>query len=75
MSMPATKNRTTVRKEASPVTLRLVRAGVQVAFAASDELGAAIAERLFTSPRRYDRPERERVLLARARPFEESRSS
>lgn len=72
------KNSTTVRsasgsssaKKPSASTLRLVRAGLQTAFALSDGLGASLAERLFTSPRRHDRPERERVVLATGRPFE-----
>jgi hypothetical protein len=66
-------HRTTVRKKTdpqpSPTKLRLARAAVQAAFAMSDELGAALCERLFTSPRRHPRPDRERVVLADARPF------
>lgn len=58
---------TTVR---SASTLRLVRAGLQTAYAFSDGLGASLAERLFTSPRRYDRPARECAILATGRPFE-----
>ena len=75
--LDTSKNSTTVRsgsagikKASSPSTLRLVRAGVQTAFALSDGLGASLAERLFTSPRRYARPERERTILATGRPFE-----
>lgn len=76
--LDTSKNSTTVRsssssssaKKPSLSTLRLVRAGLQTAFALSDGLGASLAERLFTSPRRYDRPERERLILATGRPFE-----
>ncbi len=63
----SSKKSTTVR---SASTLRLVRAGLQTAYAVSDGLGASLAERLFTSPRRYDRPARERAVLATGRPFE-----
>lgn len=56
-------------KQPSASTLRWVRAGLQTAFALSDGLGASLAERLFTSPRRYDRPNRERAILATGRPF------
>nr|HEX4313890.1 alpha/beta fold hydrolase [Kofleriaceae bacterium] len=70
MTRDASQNSTIVRNQASATAMRLVRAGVQVAFAVSDDLGSAVAEKLFTSPRRYERPERERVTLARARPFE-----
>ncbi len=70
----STPSRTTVRKrdagQPSQTTLRLARAALQTAFAVSDELGASLAERLFTSPRRHARPERERGVLAAARPFE-----
>ncbi|HET9992064.1 MAG TPA: hypothetical protein VFQ65_26220, partial [Kofleriaceae bacterium] len=41
--------------------LRLARAAVQTAFVVSDELGITVAERLFTTPRRHARPERERA--------------
>lgn len=76
--LDTSKNSTTVRSSSSSsstkkpglATLRLVRAGLQTAFALSDGLGASLAERLFTSPRRYDRPERERTILATGRPFE-----
>jgi len=49
--------------------LRLARAALQTAFAVSDGLGSALAERLFTSPRRHPRPDRERLFLATGRPF------
>lgn len=73
--LDTSKNSTTVRsssavKKPSPSALRLVRAGLQTAFALSDGLGASLAERLFTSPRRYARPDRERTILATGRPFE-----
>ncbi len=61
------KNSTTVRSETQ---LRLARAALQTAFAVSDGLGSVVAERLFTSPRRYPRPPRERAFLATGRPFE-----
>jgi pimeloyl-ACP methyl ester carboxylesterase len=65
------KNSTTVRSAApSTGALRLARAALQAAFALSDGLGATLAERLFTSPRRFARPERERTILATGRPFE-----
>jgi len=50
--------------------LRLVRDGLQTVFAISDGLVASLAERLLTSPRRFERPGRERAVLATARPFE-----
>jgi predicted alpha/beta hydrolase family esterase len=55
------KNSTTVRSE---TRLRLARAALQTAFIVSDELGASLAERLFTTPRRHRRPEKERAVLA-----------
>lgn len=61
------KNSTTVR---SPASLRLARAALQTAFAFSNGLGGSLAERLFTSPRRYDRPDRERAILMSGRSFE-----
>jgi pimeloyl-ACP methyl ester carboxylesterase len=63
----SSKNSTTVR---SPISLRLARAALQTAFAFSDGLGGSLAERLFTSPRRFQRPDRERAFLASGRPFE-----
>src|SRR5258706_3425003 len=58
------KNRTTVR---SPKTVRLARAALQTAFVVSEELGTSLAERLFITPRRHARPQRERDVLATAR--------
>lgn len=48
-------------------TVRLTKAALQTAFVVSEDLGATLAERLFTSPRRHARPERERAVLASAR--------
>jgi pimeloyl-ACP methyl ester carboxylesterase len=50
--------------------LRLTRAALQTAFVVSEDLGASFAERLFTSPRRYPRPDRERRWLATGRRFD-----
>lgn len=55
------KNSTTVRSETA---VRLTRAALQAAFLVSESAGASLAERLFTTPRRYARPERERAVLA-----------
>jgi hypothetical protein len=65
-SSTTTKNRTTVR---SPMSVRLVRAALQTAFALSDAAGATLAERLFTSPRRHPRPPREQLALATGHRF------
>lgn len=62
----AFKNSTTVRSEN---LVRLTKAALQAAYIVSDDLGTGFAERLFTSPRRYVRPERERAVLAAGRPF------
>lgn len=62
----SSKNSTIVRSETA---IRLTRAALQTAFVVSEQLGASIAERLFTTPRHYARPERERAVLASARPF------
>jgi pimeloyl-ACP methyl ester carboxylesterase len=66
-SSSTSQNSTTVR---SLRKVRLARAALQAAYVLSEDLGTSIAERLFTSPRRYARPDRERDLLKRARPFE-----
>jgi pimeloyl-ACP methyl ester carboxylesterase len=58
------KKRTTVR---SKNAVRLTKAALQTAFVVSEDLGTSFAERLFTSPRRHARPERERTVLATAR--------
>lgn len=64
MHSSAHKNRTIVR---SRNTVRLTRAALQTAYVLSDELGTSFAERLFTTPRRHTRPDRERAVLATAR--------
>lgn len=61
MSSGARRNSTTVR---SQTAVRLTKAALQAAFVLSDELGTSFAERLFTTPRRHPRPERERGILA-----------
>lgn len=58
---------TTVR---SKKVTRLARAALHAAYLLSEDLGAGLAERLFTSPRRFRRPVREREVLATGRPFE-----
>jgi alpha-beta hydrolase superfamily lysophospholipase len=60
------KNSTVVR---SQTALRLARAALQAAYVVSDDLGTGLAERLFTSPRRHRRPDREREVLATGVPF------
>ncbi|MGE0550317.1 MAG: alpha/beta hydrolase [Kofleriaceae bacterium] len=68
------KNRTIVRSDFS---LSVARRAVQLAYFLSDDLGTGLAERLFTTPRRFDRPGRERDLLSTAHAFtiEVARSS
>jgi predicted alpha/beta hydrolase family esterase len=66
VTLSSNRNSTTVRSETA---IRLTRAALQTAFLVSDQLGVGFAERLFTSPRRFERPDRERTLLASARPF------
>jgi hypothetical protein len=66
LSSSSTEKRTTVRSEKA---VRLARAALQAAYLVSEHLGAGLAERLFTTPRRFDRPARERALLATGRPF------
>jgi pimeloyl-ACP methyl ester carboxylesterase len=58
------ENSTVVRSKKSP---RLARAALHTAFLLSEDLGTRLAERWFTSPRRFPRPERERAVLALAR--------
>lgn len=58
------QKRTTVR---SKNAVRLTKAALQTAFVVSEDLGASFAERLFTSPRRHQRPDRERKVLRTAR--------
>ncbi len=63
-SSSSPKNRTTVRSQNA---VRFTKAALQTAFLISDNLGASFAERLFTTPRRHARPDREREVLATAR--------
>ncbi len=58
------QNSTVVR---SKNPLRLARAALQTAYLFSESFGTSVAERLFTTPRRYRRPDRERSILATAR--------
>lgn len=58
------KNSTTVR---SKQAVRFARAALQTAYLLSEDLGSSFAERLFTTPRRFPRPDRERAVLATAR--------
>lgn len=66
MPVSAPKNSTSVRSQPA---VRLTRAALQTAFLLSEEFGASLVERLFTSPRRHPRPDRERAVLAHGRPF------
>jgi pimeloyl-ACP methyl ester carboxylesterase len=61
LNSSSSKNSTTVRSERA---VRLTRAALQAAYFVSESLGASLAERLFTTPRRYPRPDRERAVLA-----------
>jgi len=63
-SSSSSKNRTTVRSQRA---IRVTKAALQTAFLVSDNLGASFAERLFTTPRRHARPDREREVLTTAR--------
>ena len=64
MQSSTSKNRTVVR---SRNAVRLTRAALQTAYVVSEDLGTSFAERLFTTPRRHARPDRERAVLASAR--------
>ncbi|MGE5182918.1 MAG: alpha/beta hydrolase [Acidobacteriota bacterium] len=66
MDVTPSKNSTIVR---SRNMVRLTRAALQTAYIVSEELGTSFAERLFTTPRRHRRPDRERAVLASARPL------
>nr|MBA3542137.1 hypothetical protein [Deltaproteobacteria bacterium] len=66
LSSSSSKNSTIVRSQSA---LRLTRAALQAAYIVSGDLGTTLAERLFTSPRRHPRPDREKAILATARPF------
>jgi pimeloyl-ACP methyl ester carboxylesterase len=59
------KNSTVVR---SKNAVRFARAVLQTAYLVSEDLGTSFAERLFTTPRRHRRPDRERRILASGRP-------
>lgn len=61
------KNSTTVRSEKR---VRVARAVLQAAYLFSDDLGSGLAERLFTTPRRHPRPDRERAILASGTRFD-----
>ena len=58
------KNSTVVR---SKNAVRFARAALQTAYILSEDLGTSFAERLFTTPRRHPRPDRERDVLTTAR--------
>lgn len=62
----SSKNSTVVR---SQTALRVTKAALQTAYLLSEELGTRVAERLFTSPRRHRRPDREQTVLASGWPF------
>jgi len=69
-SSSTSKNSTTVRKSTrSRRALRWARTALQAAYLVSDGLGVSLAERWFTTPRRYARPAREVALLASATRF------
>ena len=68
LASSSSKNSTTVRAR-SKTSLRLAKVALQTAFGVSEELGTTLAEKLFTSPRRYSRPARERAFLTTARPL------
>jgi len=60
------KKSTVVR---SQTAARLTKAALQAAYVLSEDLGTSLAERLFTSPRRFARPDRERTALASGWPL------
>jgi len=64
--LPSPKFSTAVR---SQTATRLTKAALQAAYVLSEDLGTSLAERLFTSPRRFERPERERGVLATGWPL------
>lgn len=65
-SSSTTKNSTTVRSQNA---IRLTKAALQAAYLLSDGFGTSFAERLFVTPRRFRRPDRERAVLASGRRF------
>ena len=69
MSVARTKNSTNVRPINERPPLGPIRTGMRALTTVSPRLTAHLAERLFSTPRRYQRPEREHRLIATARPF------
>src|ERR1043166_8169499 len=67
VAVSSSQNSTFVR---SQIAVRLTRAALQAAYAVSEDLGTLVAERLFTSPRRHPRPDREAHVLAMGRRFD-----
>jgi pimeloyl-ACP methyl ester carboxylesterase len=66
----SSNNSTTVRTQKQvPWALRATRRGMGVLSRVSPAGAAAVAERLFLTPRRHARPESEREILQRARPL------
>ncbi len=63
------KNSTIGRAKKIPVSLRAVRSGMQMLSRIAPEGAAAVAERMFLTPRRYARPAAETAFLASARRF------
>ena len=61
---------TNVRTRRRHPALHPVRTGLRALTVVSPQLAAEVAERLFTSPRRHGRPEREQQFLSTGRPFE-----
>ncbi|HEX6275212.1 MAG TPA: alpha/beta fold hydrolase [Polyangiaceae bacterium] len=69
-AIAAVEKSTTVRSEYKvPVALGIVRAGFGALSRVSPRTAAFAAERLFLTPRRHDRPRRERELTSTARRF------
>jgi pimeloyl-ACP methyl ester carboxylesterase len=66
IDQPGHEISTTVR---SDFALELARTGVHMAYGFGDSVGAALATRLFTTPRRHPRPARERAILATGHAF------
>lgn len=66
MSSNTPQNSTTVRSQNA---VRLTRVALQAAYIVSDGFGTSFAERLFVTPHRHRRPERERAILASGRRF------
>ena len=60
------KKSTTVRSKRA---MRFARAALQAAYVLSEDLGTSVAERMFTTPRRFHRPARELPILARGHRF------